>query len=164
MTTGAESVFAHLVHNAQHMGALKYLLSEQISVKIKWESQLHQLVLYTAKFKVCGHRLQNPGLEEISNQQEEQDAGSASLHQSPGHTEVAKFIKCIHGKVYGREPRLGAGHQPCKGLGIRHLNHRSVILQLSGFVQIIYFSQLQHFYLENEVLPASQDGSEDQRS
>lgn len=74
MRTGAESVFAHLVHNAQHMGALKDLLSEQIPVKTKWESQPHHLVLYTAKFKVCGCRFQNPGLEEISNQQEEQDA------------------------------------------------------------------------------------------
>lgn len=31
-------------------------------------------------------------------------------------------------------------------------------------MQIIYFSQLQPFYLEDEVLPASQDGSEDKRS
>ena len=74
MRTGAESVFAHVVHNAQHMGALKDLLSEQIPGKTKWESQPHHLVLYTAKFKVCGCRFQNPGLEEISNQQEEQDA------------------------------------------------------------------------------------------
>lgn len=99
----------------------------------------------------------DPGLEESSKTQEEQDAGSASPHQRPGSTEVAQFVKAKTMVRYKESPGWALGHQPCglkkHGFGDQRPEFESQICYFLSFMtlyKLFYFSQLQPLHLENE--------------